>query len=440
MILKQLTSKATKVSNEIRDWLNQFSEEERQIAVKLLLRIWFVPHETFRGCLENFLSNQNGDSTCALYAVRKFDKEKDRCLFSRWEHSGNYPTRPPTSLGSEDLVYSLISGYCKQDRRFLDHPSISELREKKVRKLILIDDSIGSGDRVCDFLKMMFSNKSLKSWFCANLFRIHIWSFCRYKMTEHKIMSVVPGKKRGARAKEKKVTFSGVFCFHDDNIDGIHFEELENLEPMKNIRIQDEPDFDLATEIEGCECTINRGVSSNVQYDQRWGTDYAAIVALCEAKKKITKMFRKGYGNCMSNIVFYHCVPNNVPGILCRKDNGWSPLWFKILNSWMSELLDAPRLSRDIDLKKLILKKILKLINWGVTRDVTLARKLSIDISLVNEYLHLAQDKGFLIEFDTLTQDGFRYINNFDANSESCNKYDYSLHIPKTWCIDRPTV
>ncbi len=90
-----------------------------------------------------------------------------------WDKDGMVIARPPASLGSEDLVQSIVSNIIKAKQQFLlDHPNIDELRRNKIHDIILVDDSIGSGDRVRSFIDM---ERRLER-FHAHLKRVP-WSF-----------------------------------------------------------------------------------------------------------------------------------------------------------------------------------------------------------------------------------------------------------------------
>lgn len=60
--------------------------------------------------------------------------------------------------------------------------------------------------------------------------------------------------------------------------------------------------------------------TSEIVYDKdwlegRWGENHQQVIQLCRSQTKIPTKRRLGYGGVMANIVFYHSVPNNIPGV-----------------------------------------------------------------------------------------------------------------------------
>ena len=154
--LKKLSLEMIEGCPQVQEWLGQFPKDRRGTATNLLLNLQFVTRDTYSEWLKTTLLDLR-DNPCALYAVRKFDPGIS-CL---WNPAGEVVGRPSSSLGSEDLVHSVISGLIKADgQRFLDHPNLEELKIRKVKSLVLIDDSIGSGERVSSYIKLMMSSKT----------------------------------------------------------------------------------------------------------------------------------------------------------------------------------------------------------------------------------------------------------------------------------------
>src|SRR5690606_38134443 len=158
---------------EIRGWLSQFPEGQRSLAKLLLSRLQFVSGDTYAEWLRGVVALLPADQVHALYSVRKL--EDDQACY--WNEEGEPVTRPGSSLGSEDLVYSLISNQVRSSAgRLLDHPSPQELKNKKVRSYVLIDDSIGSGDRVAGFINAMLRHPTFLSWWSFGWIRIRVLS------------------------------------------------------------------------------------------------------------------------------------------------------------------------------------------------------------------------------------------------------------------------
>lgn len=71
---------------------------------------------------------------------------------------------PSSAPGSEDRLAHLMRNLERQFRdRILIRPTVAEMRERKVKHIIFIDDFVGSGQRVLGFWKA-WASKTVKSW------------------------------------------------------------------------------------------------------------------------------------------------------------------------------------------------------------------------------------------------------------------------------------
>lgn len=120
----------------------------------------------------------------------------------RWDFK-----RPASSQGSEDFIYSLISSYRKAHNNLFEHCSLDELRENKIKNLVLIDDAIGSGERVYSFINSMLNNKTFKSWWSLGLINFHVYSFTRNTNAQSNIIKNVIGSDHSTRKHRKSKKF-----------------------------------------------------------------------------------------------------------------------------------------------------------------------------------------------------------------------------------------
>ena len=251
--LKSLSPAQIDDSPQIKDWLSQFDENQRTLAKVLLSRLQFISRDTFAEWLNNTFTFLLTDQIFALYSVRKLAKNQD-CY---WDDNGNPVVRPGASLGSEDLVYSLISNLVRTKKpSLLDHPPLNDLREKKVRNYVLIDDSIGSGKRVADFINAMLKHPTFLSWWNFGWIKIHVLSFARTRESEAYIISHIRGKDHSKQKikKVEKITFSS--------------EIVYSYQSCKD-----------------CE--------------KRWGKETTQLKELCLSQTKIPKNKRLGYGDIL---------------------------------------------------------------------------------------------------------------------------------------------
>lgn len=71
-------------------------------------------------------------------------------------------------VGSEGIVAQLVSEVCRENRRnCFNHPGPDKIREKKIRRFILVTDLIGSGKRARTYLEAAWRLRSVKSWWSA---------------------------------------------------------------------------------------------------------------------------------------------------------------------------------------------------------------------------------------------------------------------------------
>jgi len=390
---KNLTLEMIEDSPEIQDWLNQFPDSDRLTAIDLLLKLEFVTRDAYSEWLKTTLSGLT-EEKCALLAVRKFSKLEDRCL---WDSSGEMVNRPSSSLGSEDLVRSVIAGLMKSNKtHFLDHPSLNELRRGEVHEVALIDDSIGSGKRVSDYIKIMLTNKTFLSWWSFGWIRfLHIVAFARTDEAKEMITKKTPGSDHPIRKHPKSEKLN--FCSHSRYEIG--------------------------------------------QLEKRWGSGFRGIVDLCASQKAIPIKRRLGFRGTMSNIVFYHSVPNNIPGMLWDESESWVPLFpGRSVPDWLPTLLEGPKSSTLMG-KRVSgpLLTLLRLIKRGIRNQNSLARSLGVDITFLQQLLASGRDSGFLTLGNRLTKAGVQVIWATQQGAE-IDKFDRSLYVPEKWCVDRRTI
>jgi hypothetical protein len=390
IVVKKLSLEMIESSSEAQTWLRQFPADKRHTATNLLLRLQFIPRDTYSEWLRTTLFEVAG-SPSAVYAVRKFDSTVS-CV---WNPAGEVVGRPSSSLGSEDLVQSVISGLMKSDpQRFLDHPSLDELKIQKVKSIVLIDDSIGSGERVSSYIKLIMSNKTFLSWWSFGLVRLTVIAFARATGAERRIVDSTAGSNHPRRKfpKATKIKFLG----------HIVYEETE--------------------------------------FTKRWGADYQSIIDLCDCMSRIPSFFRRGFGDTMANNVFYHSVPDNLPGMLWFQSPKWNALFpNRSFPPWLAVLLDNPASTQHPESLSGGLLTLLGLIQRGVRNEYGLARAMSLDVVVLRQILLRGQSSGFLSPGNRLTKAGSLRLWAEEKGSY-LNHFDRSLYLPEKWCVDRGTV
>jgi len=390
--LKTLSFDNIDTSAEIRSWLDQFQINERTAATNLLSGLRFVPMDTYSEWLKETILNIDSPQ-CALFSIRKLPKD----AVSLWNTSGAVIARPGRSQGSEDLVCSVISSLNKlKNKRFLDHPNLTTIKHKKIRHVVLIDDSIGSGDRVCNFLKKMMSNKTFLSWWSSGYIKLHIVAFCRTAEAETRVIECLPGSNHHVRRFPKigKVNFLGQIRYSISDI------------------------------------------------KHRWGPTYQDIYNLCRYVMPVPRDQRFGYGDVMGNVIFYHSVPNNIPGMLWCNRETWKALFpGRGLPSWVATLLGrgvaSPGIKERNHISDLMLN-MLRLVQKGIRSETSLSQILGLDIAILKQLILKAVGLGLITNKYRIAKAGANLLRKRSASTNP--SYNRALYIPLKWCVGRGTV
>lgn len=389
MSLQRLSLEMIEASDHVQTWIGQFPAEKHAAAVNLLLKLRFVSTDTYSWWLKSMMRDVTADS-CAMYAVSKIEASID-CL---WDEHGDTIGRPSHSLGSEDLVNSVLANLKKESDRFLDHPGLSDLKRQRVKDIVLVEDSIGSGQRVSNYIALMMKHPTFRSWWSFGLIRLHVVAFSRTHEGEDLIRRSTPGSDHSKRKypKSSKIDFRGYYAYHRYDFAG------------------------------------------------RWGDEYQTILALCDSMELIPSLIRRGFGGAMANIVFHHSVPDNLPSLLWFKNAEWQGLMpDRSVPLWLPVLLekDYPKRNKTVLTEELI--STLDMIRSGIRNASSLARALGLDHELMQQILASGRRLGLLTETNRLTKAGSDTVwANRRGPKAEC--FDRSLYIPKKWCVGQRTV
>lgn len=390
--LKTLSPVVIEASPEIHRWVGQFPDGQRSTAKLMLSRLKFVSRDIYSAWLQRVVAALPSGKIYALYSVRKLENG-----LPLWNEDGEIVARPGDSLGSEDLVYSLVANLARANpQTLLDHPSLAELREKKVHDYVLIDDSIGSGDRVSGFINAMLNHPTFLSWWSFGFIKIHVVSFARPREAEAKIVAKIIGSDHGKRKyrKSSKVDFTSDMVYETDWLEG------------------------------------------------RWGENYEQVIQLCRSQTKIPTKRRLGYGEVMANLVFYHSVPNNIPGTLWFTNDKWQGLMpGRAVPEWLLVLIDQPPFVASEGATSISgeVVRLLALVKRGVRSSRSIAARLCVDHKYAVGLICSAQEMGLLTPQVRLTTAGLNRLKHADSTL-ALPVWNRSLYIPSSWCAGRATV
>lgn len=174
-------TRATFISGgAVRGWLGQFELADQAVAAELLDDIRFVNQVEFVEHLRALVLRRGRavDGAIGLYAERELNHRGGvpHRLFKETEGkvkraygAGPEAVRPlrayDQDVGSEGIVAQLISEVCRQfPTKFVSHPGPDQIRKKCVRRIIIVTDFIGSGNRALRYLGAAWKVRSVRSW------------------------------------------------------------------------------------------------------------------------------------------------------------------------------------------------------------------------------------------------------------------------------------
>ena len=398
---KQLSYDMIEKSPEILNWLSQFDDSKRKTAISLLSQLRFVTREVYSAWLLDKLTPAQFGNKSAIYAVRKFLDDQS----ALWDDKGEVINRPGISQGSEDFVYSLVANAVRDHQTtFFDHPSLCALKDEQIHDIVLIDDSIGSGNRVSDFIKSMMVSKTLKSWWSFGLIKIWIIAFARTKESEKYIISNTPGSDHPRRKYRK----SSKFTF------------------------------------------VSEIVYSKERLVNRWGVQWQNILELCDSETKVKGKWRHGFGRVMGNIVFYHSVPNNIPGVLFYNGSSWNQLVARSgTPQWLRTLLDNPKKpgkDKSSSVSSFTasvpdeIMQLLLLVKRGVRNSFSLALRMDCEHRIIRGILERVVAAGLVTNKTRLTEAGLKILKQKGSKEDKSQVLNYDLYIPEKWCAGQVTV
>ncbi|MCA6937291.1 phosphoribosyltransferase-like protein [Pectobacterium versatile] len=279
--------KDTKISLEKSEraqvWLEQFEEQDQPYASLLLKKIQWVSSHEFEVKINSLVDEicNKEDDKVALFVEREvlddetvysFNAKKPQRAF------GNaFPPILPAidnknEIGSEGILNNIITRLQRLDsRKYYNYPSAEIMRSKRIKKVIVLTDTIGSGNQLNNYLNCFWNTPSIKSWLSSGHLNIYVLCFAA---TEHGLRRVELNKTKPS------ISYSRI-CPTIDN-------SFTNEEKRKIYEICDK---------------------YNPQKKHTKTPDFL------------------GYGGVSSLICYSHGLPNNAPLILYKRSATWKPFF-----------------------------------------------------------------------------------------------------------------
>jgi len=180
--------------------------------------------------------------------------------------------------GSVGTFIQLISAIQRERENTIDRPACHILRANRCRKILLLDDVMGSGKRVTDYLEAFYRNSTIKSWFSYGKLEFIVVCYAATESALHHLANYRP-RKNHTRPHPVSVTYDQIL------FNGRSFWTVEERRKIEEV----------------CR-----------KYSYR------------TSRPKMPLGFRDAF----SMIVFPHGIPNTAPAILwAGKDSEWKPLF-----------------------------------------------------------------------------------------------------------------
>jgi len=179
-----------------RDWVQQFDAADRDTARALVDALTLVSAEEFEHGLmetvEKWVAElaPSGLTPVALYPVQEFPSG----FCSLFDGSGK-PLPLCGQPGSEGRTASIATRiHDVESTTFLNRPSIEEMREKRCRTVLFLDDLVGSGDRAADFVRRFRVHPTIKSWLSLGYITLGIATYAINETAEQPVSKELGGE------------------------------------------------------------------------------------------------------------------------------------------------------------------------------------------------------------------------------------------------------
>lgn len=190
-----MADRPTKLSESAsaRRWIGQFDAVDQAEARSLIDRLELFNESQIAEAISRQLEAiDTVPGRVALYAEREI-AEKTAFPVETYRDAQNNsheravanasfkpvsPRRGATRVGSEGWMAFLISQAIKANPRFVNHPSpcqyLSSNKSNRIRKVVIVTDFIGSGDRIWTMLDKFWRVPTFAAWWSRGYIRFHI--------------------------------------------------------------------------------------------------------------------------------------------------------------------------------------------------------------------------------------------------------------------------
>ena len=175
-----------------KKWLATIKPSDEDVAKRLLNNLILVSRQKFYDGIERLLSSLPRDKhkipLSAIYVPieapikpgphpkgSKYPAHK----YPFFDSNGKAVQLNPQNVGSEGGLLNFLRNKYNANKHYVIWPNLDVLRDKEkcVRRIIFIDDCVGSGERVVKFFRWFFENKSLKSLYSRKKIKFYVLSY-----------------------------------------------------------------------------------------------------------------------------------------------------------------------------------------------------------------------------------------------------------------------
>lgn len=282
-------------SLESREWIAQFSDNDRIIIEQWLDRLSIVDADTFRRKITRLIKDKaellSPHNPVTLYVERELINRLGKPQRAFHEKLSRHPPRRRAygaaakikviqslrtvspEYGSEAIIANLLTQIQRSDRykfKLNAGPDVIRTKDKEIKYGFIVCDFIGTGNRIRNFLDAFWQLPTIKSWISLKLFKFCILAYS--------------GTREGISAVRAHPSMPEVHWIAPCPTIYTEFSETEAL-VLQEIFIRNDP------------------------------VDHDPVESL-------------GYGGQGAMLVFAHGCPNNAPRVLYKKNGRkWKPLF-----------------------------------------------------------------------------------------------------------------
>lgn len=182
---------------EIDNFISQFETHDRNLAKIAIEKLHIITNEQ----LDNYFNEE---------IVKRFSKGPRTAFFIITQ------TEDEDYSSSDKIGYTIENIARQYPRYIVVNPSLDSMKAEKIKRIVLVDDGIGSGQRVINYLKTdMF--KSIRSWISYKKCTLEILTYFIYEIGKDFIQS------------KTKIVNNFISNLYIENKNGVFQDEIKNL-------------------------------------------------------------------------------------------------------------------------------------------------------------------------------------------------------------------